>query len=65
MDGNSVSAKGYRSGHFSIGRFPSSGTEGAELLKRHRIELIIDNDKIAQKRVALEKLVQEILGVRR
>jgi iron(III) transport system substrate-binding protein len=44
---------------------PNSGTEGAELLKRHKIELIIDNDKIAQKRVALEKLVQEILGVRR
>jgi iron(III) transport system substrate-binding protein len=44
---------------------PSSGTEGAELLKKLRIELIVDNDKIAQKRVALETLVQEILGVRR
>lgn len=44
---------------------PNSGTEGAEILKRHRIELIIDNDKIARKRVELEKLVQEILGVRR
>ncbi len=44
---------------------PSSGTEGAELLKKHGIELIMDNDKIAQKRVALEELVQEILGVRR
>jgi iron(III) transport system substrate-binding protein len=44
---------------------PSSGTQGAELLKKHGIELIIDNDKIARKRVALEELVQEILSVRR
>lgn len=44
---------------------PNSGTKTAELLKRAGVELIVENEKIADRRVELEKLVQQLLGVRR
>ena len=44
---------------------PDSGTETAKLLKELGVKLIVDNDKIAQRRVELEKLMQEWMGIRR
>jgi len=42
---------------------PKSGTQTAEILKKAGVELIIDNESIALKRVEYEKLMQKLMGI--
>ena len=42
---------------------PGSGTQTAELLKKSGVELIVDNESIAVKRVEFEKLMQKVMGI--
>jgi len=42
---------------------PGSGTQTAELLRKSGIELIVDNESIAVKRVEFEKLMQKVMGI--
>lgn len=42
---------------------PGSGTQTEELLRKSGIELIVDNESIAVKRVDFEKLMQKVMGI--
>jgi iron(III) transport system substrate-binding protein len=42
---------------------PGSGTQTAELLRTSGVELIVDNESVAGKRVEFEKLMQNVMGI--
>ena len=42
---------------------PGSGTQTAELLRKSGVELIVDNESLAVKRVEFEKLMQKVMGI--
>jgi iron(III) transport system substrate-binding protein len=44
---------------------PGSGTQTEQLLRESGVELIVDNEKIASKRVEFERLMQKAMGITR